>query len=150
MAIDGALIRKMLSPQRAWRKDDAFDAVFALRLVIALAMGTAFGALGLEGFMYFFIFLLSTFFGAKSWLEWQNIDVEEMESADTPAGETKVTNPSLTTEGLGPSVPLFMVRCAMLKMPVLHTFACLDVVLLPHIYIHLFIQFIWLTHSHIT
>jgi hypothetical protein len=117
MAINGALISKMLSPQRAWRKDDAFDAVFALRLVIAGVMGTAFGAMGSEGVMYFMLFLISTFFGAKSWLEWQNIDVEEMESANTPGGDAAVTNPSLMTEGLGPSVPLFMVRCAMLKVP---------------------------------
>lgn len=121
MAINGALVSKMLSPQRGWRKDDAFDAVFALRLLIALAMGTTFGAMGSEGVMYFVLFLISTFFGAKSWVEWQNIDVEEMESANNPGGDSGVTNPSLMTEGLGPSIPLFMVGCALLKVLTVYT-----------------------------
>ena len=106
MGIRGALISKMLSPQRTWRKDDAFDAVFALRLVIALAMGTTFGAMGSEGVMYFIIFLMTTFFGAKSWLEWQNIDIDEMEASSN--ADAAPTTPSLLTEGLGPSIPLFM------------------------------------------
>ncbi len=97
----------MLTPQRAWKKEDAFDAVFALRLFIALVLGIAFGAMGSEGAMYFVGFLMTTFFGAKSWLEYQNIDVEEMES--NPAGDAGPVNPSLLTEGLGPSIPLFMV-----------------------------------------
>lgn len=108
MAIDRSLLSKMITPQRSWRKDDAFDAVNVLRLTIALALGSVFGFMGFEGFMYFAVFLLTTFFGAKSWLEWQNIDIEEMEAANNPAGNSGPQSPSLLTEGLGPSIPLFM------------------------------------------
>jgi ABC-type nickel/cobalt efflux system permease component RcnA len=109
MPINSVLISKMLSPQRSWSKDDAFDAVFALRLVVALVMGMAFGATGSEGFLYFIAFLITTFFGAKTWLEWQNIDVEQMEAVNSSAGDSAPPSPSLLTEGLGPSIPLFMV-----------------------------------------
>jgi hypothetical protein len=110
MGINSALIGKMMTPQRSWRKDEAFDAVFALRLFIAASMGTVFGAMGSEGYYYFIAFLMTTFFGAKSWLEYQNIDVEEMEASNNPGGDSGPTNPSLMSEGLGPSIPLFMVR----------------------------------------
>ena len=106
-----SLLRKLIIPQqRGWRKEDAFDAMFALRIVIAVVTGTVFGVMGVEGLVPFLVFIASQFIGANSWLGYQDINIEEVES-------TEIGAPSIYTEGFGQSLPLFVVRAGFFVPP---------------------------------
>lgn len=97
----------MLTQQRSWRREDVFEAVFALRMVVAACLGVAFGVAGCEGFPYFLAFVVCNFSLANMWLTYQEINIEEIEAG--PDGVPDPMAPSLLTEGFGPSVPLFVV-----------------------------------------
>ncbi|KAL4452454.1 hypothetical protein ABPG75_008116 [Micractinium tetrahymenae] len=49
-----ALLRKAAAPPpQAWPKNDLYDALFYLRIVVAVVMGMLYGALGAQGLMIF-------------------------------------------------------------------------------------------------
>jgi hypothetical protein len=107
MAPTASLFSRMITQQPSWRREDAFDAVFALRIVVAAVLGVSFGVAGVEGFPYFLFFVAVNFFTANAWLSYQDINIEEMEAGTDGANDAM--SPSLLTEGFGPSVPLFVV-----------------------------------------
>lgn len=106
MGLDARILRKLVVPQSTWRREDAFDAMFALRVVVAIIAGLGFGAVGCQGVWYFVGFIIANYAGANIWLQWQEINIDEMEAVN---GSNEVTAPSLVTEGLAQSVPLFVV-----------------------------------------
>ena len=92
MGLDAALVMKMITPQRSWRREDAFDAMFLLRIFIGAFAGILYGVLGVQGLPYFLTFLAMNFMGANAWLSYQDISVEEIEAANGANSET--TSPS--------------------------------------------------------
>ena len=100
MALNARILRKLVVPQRTWRREDAFDAVFALRILIAILAGLGFGGVGCQGVWYFAGFVIANYAGANIWLQWQEINIDEMESVN---GNTEAAAPSLLTEGLFPT-----------------------------------------------
>ena len=105
MTLSIALFNKAITPQRTWRREDAFDAMFMVRLLLAVVVGTALGVIGIEGGMYFFGFFALTFVVGKWWVDYQEINLEEIEAVN---GQHDYNSPSLLTENLGPSIPVFL------------------------------------------
>lgn len=104
MPLNAALLRKMISRQRSWKREDVYDAVFALKLLLAVVTGGVCGTYKLEGFYVLAAFVLATFAVANIWFNFQGINVDEI---DGDVGEAAAQ--SLVTEGLGQSMPLFLV-----------------------------------------
>ena len=108
MGLDAALVMKMITPQRSWRREDAFDAMFLLRIFIGAFAGILYGVLGVQGLPYFLTFLAMNFMGANAWLSYQDISVEEIEAANGANSETTSPSASLIMEGFAQSLPLFL------------------------------------------
>ncbi|KAL4450130.1 hypothetical protein ABPG77_010799 [Micractinium sp. CCAP 211/92] len=97
------LLRKAVTPPpQTWPKNDLYDALFYLRIVVALVLGTLYGALGAQGLMIFLSFMGVNIFVGNAWLKWQNIDEAEYEDPD------KINQSPLTFEGFAPAVAFFV------------------------------------------
>lgn len=100
-----SFINKLIFRQPQWRRDDVYDATFALRLSLGAVFGLVCGGLQLEGWYVFIAFIAASIFLLSAWFEYQGINPEEVDSAQAAdAGPSQ-----LSSEGLGQSIPLFMV-----------------------------------------
>lgn len=97
-----ALLQRMLIQQPSWPRDDVFDAVLLLRSLFSLFYGIVAGTLALPGLPTFVSFIMLNVLSASSWLNWQNINVEEIEAEGGNSQQT------LSQEGMNSSMPLFL------------------------------------------
>lgn len=97
------LLRKIIAaPPQAWPKAELYDALYLLRVVLGLVLGTLCGVIGAQGLVTFLSFLGLTYLIGNAWLKWQGIDESEYEDPE------KISQSPLSFEGFGPSVSFFM------------------------------------------
>jgi hypothetical protein len=54
-----------------WLKHDLFDALFFLRILLAIILGVTYGVIGAQGLMVFLSFIGVNLFVGNAWLKWQ-------------------------------------------------------------------------------
>lgn len=92
------MFRKMVTPQRAWKKDEVYESVFAIRMVQAVVVGVMCGLGKMEGLYVFLTFLGLNYVLPNSWFSYQNVRPEEYEDEKSP----------LSMEGFGQAISLFL------------------------------------------
>ncbi|PSC72284.1 Rab5 interacting [Micractinium conductrix] len=98
-----ALLRKAITPPpQAWPKNDLYDALFFVRFVVAVVLGTGYGAMGAQGLIVFLSFLGINIFVGNAWLKFQQIDESEYEDPE------KISQSPLSFEGFAPSLGAFV------------------------------------------
>lgn len=101
-------LKKLIVRQPQWRKEDVYDATFTLRLLIGAVFGLVCGGLQLQGLYVFIAFIAASIFLLSAWFEYQGIIPDEVDG-----GQAADAGPSqLSSEGLGQSIPLFLVSFA--------------------------------------
>jgi len=92
------MIFALAKRQPSWTQAQLYDAVFALRMLLAAVLGVSCGATGMQGLQTFIAFVAANFIVPSSWFSYQGVDPVAYDDDKQP----------ITMEGFGQAMSLFV------------------------------------------
>jgi hypothetical protein len=92
------MLGKLVGKQTTWDQASLYDAIFALRMLVALVLGVLCGVTGLQGLQTFVAFVAANFVLPSSWFSYQGVDPVAYDDEKQP----------ISMEGFGQAMSLFV------------------------------------------